>query len=436
LIGPRGIRPWHFIVFPALAMGALIATFRALDAWLLDRIGAPATDVYYMARPILISVAMASLIAWLAFRHRREYESKLSLRQEALEQARDFLSNIIEGSGEAIVTRGPDGRVTSWNRAAEKIYGWSAEEILGSDIDRLMPSDEESQRELQRSEALVRSGETLRDYETTRIRKDGRAVRVRVTRSPLYDTDGRFLGSTGIVRDVTRLKEMEQRLLERECLAAVGQMAAQVAHEIKNPLTGIRGACEILSDGFDRDHPRREIADEVVRQMDRLNRTVEEFLLFARPQATRPAPSDLHLVIDRVISILGDDPENSGVQVVRDYDAAMPVLEIDPAQIEQVVFNILLNAYQAMDGNGRVTVETRTDAEHATVTIRDTGRGIPEDVARSMFKPFFTTRAKGTGLGLAIVRNIVQGHRGTIEARNAVGGGAEVVIRLPREVKS
>jgi PAS domain S-box-containing protein len=430
---PRGVRLWHFIVLPSLAMALLLAAFRAVDWLIVESGGSPAAGWYQTARPMAISLMMAGMIAYLALRHRREYEAKLNVRQQALEQARDFLSNIIQGSGEAIVTRDADGRVTSWNRAAERIYGWSADEILGSDIERLMPSDEESRRELQRTEAVVRSGETLRDYETTRMHKHGHRVVVRVTRSPLYDADGKYLGSTGIVRDVTRLKEMEARLLERECLAAVGQMAAQVAHEIKNPLTGIRGACEILAEGFDRGHSRREIAEEVIRQMDRLNRTVEEFLLFARPQAARPAPSNVHLLLDRVVSVLAEDPVSQGVSVERDYDESMPVLDIDTAQMEQVFFNILLNAYQAMAEQGTVKITTRANDGHAIIGIRDTGPGIPDDVARNMFKPFFTTRAQGTGLGLAIVRTIVGNHHGSVRAENVDVGGVEISITLPLE---
>jgi signal transduction histidine kinase len=305
--------------------------------------------------------------------------------------------------------------------------------MLGQPVDRVFPDDPGIAAEIRDTEARLRDGRTIHDLETTRIRKDGTPITVRITKSPLEDAGGRFAGSTGIIRDVTALKDMEARLLERERLAAVGELAAQVAHEIRNPLAGIRGACEILAEGQDGDDPRGQISREVIRQVDRLNRTVEDMLLFARPKAIQPVPTDLHQILERTLSVLLEDPKTREVEVERRYNGSLAELEVDPQQIEQVLINILLNAIQAMDYRGKLTVTTRTNGAHAQITIRDSGPGIPEDVQDQIFKPFFTTRAKGSGLGLAIVRNLVKAHGGSIRAASFPEGGAEFTVTLPRE---
>lgn len=428
---PKGVRLWHFIVLPAVGMGLAILVFRVADRWILVNLDPGIAGAWAVVRTIAIAVLMASLMAWLALRHKREYEAELNEQNEALEATRDFLARIIEGSGEAIVTLDPQGCVTSWNRAAERIYGWTAEEMLGRSVDRVFPDSPEIAEELSKTEARLRDGRTIHDLETTRVRKDGTPITVRITRSPLEDAGGRFAGSTGIIRDVTALKEMEARLLERERLAAVGELAAQVAHEIRNPLAGIRGACEILAEERSGSAARDQISREVIRQVDRLNRTVEDMLLFARPRAIQPVPTDVHEILERTLGVLLEDPKTREIEVERRYAKSLAELEVDPQQIEQVLINILLNAIQAMDYRGKLTVTTRTNGVHAQVAIRDTGPGIPDDVRDQIFRPFFTTRAKGSGLGLAIVRNLVQAHGGSISAVSLPEGGAELTVTLP-----
>jgi PAS domain S-box-containing protein len=433
ILFPRGVRLWHFIVFPAIGMGVAIALFRTLDAYAFTDLGPVAGSAWLIVRTLLITVLMASLIAWLALKHKAEYEAELHAGNAMLMATRDFLQSVIEGSGEAIVTLDSEGRVTSWNRAAERIYGWTAPEMAGQTVERVLPDDPEARADWARSMLALREGRTIRDSESTRIRKDGTRIQVRITRSPLEDPSGRYAGSTAIIRDVTDLKEMETRLLERERLAAVGELAAQVAHEIKNPLAGIRGACEILSKGYRSGAPGSDMATEVIRQVDRLNRTVEELLLFARPREVRPSPTDIHSLLDRTLGVVLEDPKTRDIEVVRRYAPSMPVLRVDPQQMEQVLFNVLLNAIQAVDYRGRITVTTRANGATAQIAIRDTGPGIPPGIEERIFKPFFTTHAQGCGLGLAIVRNLVQAHGGSIRGESLPGGGAEFTITLPTE---
>lgn len=427
---PKRVRIWHFLVLPTVGMAAAIIAARLAEYLLQPVPGTLAFDLFNAGRTVLISLVMAAQITWLAIAYRRQFEDRLRTRNQELEATREFLTRIIEGSAEAIVTVDAAQRIASWNLAAERIYGWKADEMIGHGLERLLPVGQAAREEIHRVDDQVRQGRTLRDYQTTHVRKDGTRITVRMTWSPFRGADGKYEGSTTIIRDVSSLLEMERRLREQDRLAAVGRLAAQVAHEIKNPLAGIRGACEIMMVSLT-EQRGQEIAEEVVRQIDRLNRTVEDLLLFARPMTARPRPTDVHELIDRVLSVLLEQPNARTLIVKRDYATEMPLLNVDPEQMQQVMFNVLLNASQAMDYEGTLKVATRLNETTATVSVSDSGPGIAEETLENIFEPFFTTRAQGTGLGLAIVKKIVQSHRGTIEAARSSQGGAKFEIHLP-----
>jgi two-component system nitrogen regulation sensor histidine kinase GlnL len=428
---PRRVRPWHLIVIPAATMGLLLLLFRAMDILAADLPGLVQSDPYKIGRPVVISLGMVSVIAWLVIRHRRQYEAQLQKRSDDLEATRDFLASVIETSGEAIITLDARGRITSWNRAAEQIYGWNAGEMRGQTFERLLAHGPDAELDKQRIAESLREGRTFRHYETTRVHKDGHRITVHVTHTPLIDSTGQVTGCTVTSHDVTEVRELSARLREQERLAALGELAAAVAHEVKNPLAGIRGACDILARGYGKGDRRYELGQEVLRQVDRLNQTVRDLLLFARPKASRPVPTDIHQVLEHVLKLMGEDPQSDKVQVGRRYDPELPTLRVDPQQMEQVFFNVFVNACQAMEFQGDLTVTTERNGRYARIGIRDTGPGLPKEGADKIFEPFFTSRAKGSGLGLAIVRNIVGAHEGSVVANNLPRGGAEIVISLP-----
>jgi two-component system sporulation sensor kinase A len=430
---PRGVRLWHFIVYPAVAMAILIALSRLADDTIARDPRVAHSDAYQIARTAIIALSMSSLMAWLAFNYRRGYEEQLEARNVELEAIRDFLTSIVEGSAEAIITMDRDGVVTSWNRAAEKIYGWTSDDMIGQPLDRLRAPDRDTAAAMREIDRRVRNGEVVEHVETERVHRDGKRMTVHVTRTALYDPEERLLGIMSMEHDVTGLREMETKLREQECLAAVGQLAASVAHEIKNPLAGIRGACEIISDGFAPEEPKKELAEEVLRQVDRLNRTVQELLIFARPQRLKPAVVDLNEMLRRVLNLLEDDDATRHVEFVRAFDPGLPAILVDPQQVEQVFFNVVLNAIQFQEGPGRVEITTGSGDGHVRVSVRDVGPGIPDDVLEHVFEPFFTTRARGTGLGLAIVKKIVEGHGGSVDIDTEVGRGTTVTVHFPLE---
>ncbi len=236
-----------------------------------------------------------------------------------------------------------------------------------------------------------------------------------------------------------------ERLDRAERLATLGQVAASLAHEIRNPLAGIAGAVGVMADDLPGTDQRKEIMDEILSQIRRLTKTVQDLLTFARPATPILASCDLHRVLDRVLLLLAEDPVAKRVRLVRHYCPDLPRLEADDKQLGQVFLNLLLNAAQAMHGDGQVTIATRlTDAagtdggspapESGTVvevSVTDTGPGIPPGTLPELFTPFFTTKPRGTGLGLAICRRIVEDHGGWIRVESPPGQGATFRIGLP-----
>lgn len=428
----RPVKIWHFIVVPPVAMAIVLAVFRVIDRAAVPAGGVPG-EAYATARTILIGLSMASVIAVLAIRYRTGYELQIQRRNEVLEETRDFLTRIIESTADGIVVRDAQGRVASWNPAAEAIFGWTSAEMQGRTVERLVVQAGESDPALPRIDAALREGRTLRNLEASGRRKDGSPVTFALTVAPLTDAAGVFTGTTGIVRDITALKQLERQYLERERLAAVGELAAMVAHEVRNPLAGIRGGCEILLEGYSAGDPRYDIGVEIIHQVDRLTRTVHDLLTFARPRAVDRVPTDLHALIDRILQNLRDDPANAAIEVVRDFTDDLPVVQVDGRQMEQVFLNLVLNAIQAVKHQGRVTIRTAAAGREFVVSIADTGPGIPEGARDHIFQPFFTTRSQGTGLGLAIVKKIVEAHGGRIDATSPPGSGAVFTVTLPQE---
>jgi signal transduction histidine kinase len=224
-----------------------------------------------------------------------------------------------------------------------------------------------------------------------------------------------------------------RRELERsEQLAAVGELAASIAHEVRNPLAGMKGALEILRADLLVNPRNREIVDELLGQIARLENLVRDLLTFARPSAVSPRAFDLHELLDRLLRMYEDQAEAARITIERSYGPGTARITADPQQMEQVFFNLLQNAIQAMEDGGTLTVTTEADAGEIAISFRDTGPGVaPANLAR-VFQPFFTTKHRGSGLGLPIVKKIVEAHRGSIAIDSTEGRGTAATLRLPR----
>ena len=237
--------------------------------------------------------------------------------------------------------------------------------------------------------------------------------------------------ATSLERVNRELHDSQEHLRRADRLSALGEMAAVLAHEIQNPLAGIKGALEIVSSRVTAGSPEAEFADIGGKELARLEALVREFLTFARPHEPTLRPTDIHEIVERVVALLGAEAERKGVALVCERPAMLPALSLDPEQIIQVIFNVMLNAIQATDAGGHVRIRESFEPGWGVVDVIDEGPGIsPEHIPR-IFDPFFTTKPRGTGLGLAISQRIVSAHRGTIEALRGSLAGSVFRVRLP-----
>jgi signal transduction histidine kinase len=229
----------------------------------------------------------------------------------------------------------------------------------------------------------------------------------------------------------TEREAVQERLTEARHLAQIGHLAASLAHEIKNPLAGISGAIQVIRDSMKPNEPHRPILDEVLRQVIRLDGTVKDLLVYARPKPPRFRPCRISDMVASVLTVLREQPEMQRVRLECVNSQSLPVIAADENQLEQVLTNLLLNAAQASPEDGLVRLTTTAQADGVRLAVEDRGHGMDEEVRRQAAEPFFTTKAKGTGLGLSICQKIVETHGGRMTIRSVVGEGTEVVVDLP-----
>lgn len=359
---------------------------------------------------------------------------------------------IVASSADAMVSQRLDGTITSWNSAAERLYGYSASEVLGRNIDFLVPPErrEEEHAIVDR----VVHGERIDDFETVRVRRDGSPVEIAKSMAPILDTAGVVIGVSRIARDITERKRaekerraLEERLNQSQRLESLGQLAGGVAHDFNNLLAVILNyATFAAEDVADHDAVRSDL--EAIRTAaERAARLTQQLLTFARRGSIQPEVLDLNGVVDDVKTLLS---RTIGEHVCLDVRFAplLPAVHVDRGQIEQVLMNLAVNARDAMPDGGTLTIETNTielEAENARLrphvgaglyvqlTVSDTGLGMTADVAAQAFEPFFTTKPKGqgSGLGLATVYGIVAAAGGATSVYSEPGLGTTIRIYLP-----
>jgi signal transduction histidine kinase len=228
-------------------------------------------------------------------------------------------------------------------------------------------------------------------------------------------------------------KQRRVALERTEQLAAVGELAASIAHEVRNPLAGMKGALEVLRKELAVKPSNLEIVDELLAQIVRLEQLVRDLLTFARPSALSLELFDLHELLDRLLRTYKEEADRLGVTVDRTYGPGSGELHADPRQMEQVFINLIHNALQAMDGGGTLSVSTRADEKRIVITLSDTGKGIPEAELPKILQPFFTTKHRGSGLGLPIVKKVAEAHGGFVEITSEIGQGTTVTVSIPDE---
>jgi two-component system nitrogen regulation sensor histidine kinase GlnL len=355
------------------------------------------------------------------------------------------LGDVLEALRAGTVVVDQTGAVEELNSVASRLLEHSREAVLGRPVEALVEPGHALARIARK---VLASGIAISELEQGIERRGGEHAVVDIAASPLFgESDAAPDGVLIVLRDRSAERRLELLEVERERFEAFGRIAAGLAHEIKTPLGGIRGAGELLA-ARAADPKSREIADLVVRESARITRLVDELGVFARGDELRLAPANVHRVLDGVLALVGHEPIASECQFVRSYDPSIPELLADTDRLTQVFLNLARNALQAMaEGGGTLTVTTRMTLDHRialdegrplptlAVWFDDTGRGMAPDELRQATTPFFTTKSAGTGLGLAVAEYWVARHHGSLhlESEKGVGTRARITLPLRRE---
>lgn len=351
---------------------------------------------------------------------------------------------LVADSADAIWAVDANDRIVAWNRAAEELFGYSADEIVGEPVRRLIPRDLIAEREPERLRKALRELGSVRDYQTRRLKKDGTEVDVSLTSTLARNGASNSLAASTIVRDLSQRRQLERQVIESEKLVTLGQLAASVAQEIGAPLTTIGIVLESLrkSRGGDSD-AERQLAT-AAEQLNRIARLTHGLVELAKPGELNLELVKVRDVVDRVLELLGPSLKRANVQAEVEVEAHLPGVLADAGQLQQVFLNLLMNAQRALLSKEGGVVRIRAQLTRGLpvtghplrqvikVEVADDGPGIEPTDLHYVFAPFFS-RSGGSGLGLALAKQIIHAHGGTIEAVSAPGSGATFTILLPVE---
>ena len=355
----------------------------------------------------------------------------LVCRLGELRQKQEINSGIINSAADAIVTINEDHIIVGYNDGAEKMLGYTRKEALGQDLNIIIPAPYKAEhRDYVRRYVATREARVIgKHVRLTAQRRDGSEFPMSISFSVAEIRDNLYF--TGIIRDNTENKEMEDRVVQSERLAAVGNTVTHIAHEIKNPLLIIGGFARQLLRVPGLDDKARQKLTIMAEEVSNLEKMVAEMRDFVRrPPAVRQ-PGRLETPLSEALALFQDTFSENHIKVKRLEATPLPELNFDARQILQVLINLFKNALEAMPRGGEITVTTRARGGSVEVVVADTGEGMPPEVAANIFQPYFTTKAKGTGLGLAISQNIVQEHGGALTVESTPGRGTAFTIRLP-----
>lgn len=362
---------------------------------------------------------------WLIAFGIQRYGHRSAERHRALRDAEDLRYALDQSA--ILATTDVKGDITFVNDTFCETSKYSREELLGRNH-RVLNSGLHPPEFFKEMWRTIGNGEVWRGELRNRA-KDGSLYWVDTTIVPFLDSQGRPYQYVSIRYDITERKATEARLREQASLAQLGRMAAVVAHEVRNPLAGIRGALQVIGQRMAPEATERGIVTEIVNRVDTLNAIVEDLLLFARPRPPVIRQVTFEMLTAKLRTQLSNDPAFAHIEIgLAPSDAS---LHVDPEMFTLVMLNLMNNAGQAMKGRGRIDVSLVQDGEWYHVRVADVGPGIPGDVQARLFEPFFTTKARGTGLGLATARRIIESHGGTLTLTCPSTGGTVATIRLP-----
>jgi two-component system sensor histidine kinase HydH len=376
------------------------------------------------SRAAALSAFLAGLAAFGGFVSLfRAHDYRVSLR--LLSDARAFASEMVGTLPLGLFTCDTGERIALANAEAAKLLGLERDAVRGLPLRELQGMDwGKIPGELER-------GEPVLERETELRFRDGSVRPISLSASRILNENGFFLGCLFVMRDLEEIRGLRQRLRRSERLSALGNLAAGVAHEIRNPLSSIKGFATVLMGKTAKNGPDANVAAMLIQEVDRLNRVVSSLLEFARPDAVTLAPVALAPIVERALRLCSWDAAAKSVDVRFDPDPELPPVAADEDKLTQALLNLFINAVQAMDKGGRLSVSTTAADSGALLRVADTGKGIAPDLLPSVFDPYVTAKPAGTGLGLALVHRIVEQHGGEISVESRLGEGSVFTLFLP-----
>ncbi len=361
--------------------------------------------------------------------------------ERELKEANEFLMNLIESSVDGIIVTSMKGDILIFNKGAENILGYKAEEVVGKMHIRSIypPGVAKEVMEKLRSPDYGGVGK-LTSFPILHRRKDGELIEGDLSASLIYDDDGKEIASVGIFKDLRErlkmereLRETQQALLQSEKLAAMGRLTSQIAHELNNPIYGIMNTLELLKTEIPPESKRRRILDLSLSETQRLSEMLRNMLSFSKPEEEKRKPVKMNELIEGILLVMDKQMRESNIKVETDFDIEIPEVMASTNQMRQVMLNILKNAKEAMPKGGTLTVRTSREGNKVLIHIQDTGMGIPEEIRNRIFEAFFTTKqkVKGVGLGLSVCYGIIRDHGVELGVDSEEGKGTTFTISLP-----
>ncbi|MCK5145950.1 PAS domain S-box protein [bacterium] len=361
----------------------------------------------------------------------RDVTDRKRMEKEILD-LKNFNESIIESMEAGLMTIDPDGRLTSINRGGEVILGLKSQDVLGSTLNELLDINVAKILLQQQDNSSLKLSREVELFNT-----NGDIINIGFTSTDRMDNQDRKVGTIISFRDISQLKQMQSEVIRMDRLVSLGVLASGIAHEIKNPLAGIKALAQACDEEFEGDDPRREYLSRIVRQVNRLDDLLKTFFAYARPTPPDRKRHNLKEILLEVTNLVGKKMIHSGVEFSETEHLPVEEAYVDSQQLQQVFLNLILNAIDAMPNGGCLTFDFSTiiKEDHklpwAQVKIKDTGHGIAANKLETIFDPFFTTKPNGLGLGLSIVYRIINEHGGDIRVFSQKSEGTTFILRLP-----
>jgi two-component system sensor histidine kinase HydH len=335
-----------------------------------------------------------------------------------------MISNLPEG----IILTDNDLNIRYINGIAEDLLGVNAQGAIGRKSQDILPAAISQMKiSANRNKKVIESEAEIKQL-------NGMIIPTSVIATEVVTNDGIFVGHMYLIKDLTQIKQLQSEIQRKDKLAAIGNLAAVVAHEVRNPLSSIKGYATYFKSLFAEDDENRAIAEILISETDRLNRVITELLEIARPSDIKPKEVDIQSIFENAIRLVRADwNQNTKTKISTEIKDGIKTIFIDPDRFVQVLVNIYLNSLQAMPDGGLLRTEIRSDRDFIAISVTDTGRGMSQETKDQIFIPYFTTKNSGTGLGMAIVHKIIEAHNGKIVVSSEEGKGTVITIYLPKK---